>query len=152
MKPQWQISYVFEALDKTLRDILWVRYENRSDKSFGGLTVVCGGGFPQILPVIPKGTRADIVDASLNFSYLWPFFTIYELKQNMRLCNGKVSDYETDKIATFDKWLLQVGNGSFYDDTNKELIKLPFDVSMKSSNDPIRSIIVAVYPSPTKLQ
>nr|XP_009789936.1 PREDICTED: uncharacterized protein LOC104237481 [Nicotiana sylvestris] len=136
----------FEALDKTLRDILRMRYENSSDKPFGGLTVVCGGDFRQILHVIPKGTRADIVDASLNSSYLWPFFTIYELKQNMRLCNGKVSDCEADQIATFDKWLLQVGNGSFYDDINKELIKLPPDVCMKSSNDPIGSIVEAVYP------
>ncbi|XP_070044304.1 uncharacterized protein [Nicotiana tomentosiformis] len=137
----------FEALDKTLRDILRVRYENSFDKPFGGLTVVCGGDFRQILPVIPKGTPADIVDAALNSFYLWPFFIIYELKQSMRLCNGKVSDYEADQIATFDKWLLQVGNGSFYDDINKELIKLPYDVCMKSSNDPIGSIVEAVYPS-----
>ncbi|XP_075088410.1 uncharacterized protein LOC107790380 [Nicotiana tabacum] len=140
-------KFCFEALDKTLRDILRVRYENSSDKPFGGLTIVFGGDFRQILPVIPKGTRADIVDASLNSSYLWPFFTIYELKQNMRLYSGIVSDSEAAKISTFDKWLLQIGDGSFYDDINKELIKLPPYVCIKPSNDPIGSIVEAVYPS-----
>ncbi|XP_060190425.1 uncharacterized protein LOC132619585 [Lycium barbarum] len=140
-------KFCFEAMDKTLRDILRVRYENSTDKPFGGLTVVCGGDFRQILPVIPKGTRADIGDASINSSYLWPFFTIYELKKNMRLRSGKVSPSEALKIADFDKWLLQVGDGSVYDDSKKELIKIPQDVRINTSNNPICSIIEAVYPS-----
>ena len=86
-------KFCFEALDRTLRDILRLKYENSTDKPFGGLTIVFGGDFRQILPVIPKGTRADILDASLNSSCLWPFFKIYELKQNMRLCCGRVSDF-----------------------------------------------------------
>ncbi|XP_074347407.1 uncharacterized protein LOC141686261 [Apium graveolens] len=68
------------ALDKTLRDILSTRYENSRSKPFGGLKVVYGGDFFQILPVIPQGERADIIDASLNSSYLWDHFKIYELK------------------------------------------------------------------------
>ncbi|KAL8087815.1 hypothetical protein AgCh_037814 [Apium graveolens] len=47
--------YCFEALDKSLRDILSTRYEDSRSKPFGGLTVVCGGDFRQILPVIPQG-------------------------------------------------------------------------------------------------
>ncbi|KAF3623080.1 hypothetical protein FXO38_30937 [Capsicum annuum] len=140
-------KFCFEALDGTLRDILRVKYENNSDKPFGGLTVVFGGNFRQILPVIPKGTRADIIDASLNSSYLWPFLTVYQLKQNMRLCSGKVTDREAAEVTTFDKWLLQIGDGSFYDDVNNELIKLPPDICITSSNDPIDSIVEAVYPS-----
>ncbi|XP_049381178.1 uncharacterized protein LOC125845678 [Solanum stenotomum] len=78
----------FEALDRTLRDILQDRYENSAMKPFGGITFVCGGDFRQILPVIPKGTRRDIVDAALNYSQLWPYFSIYELTENMRLKSG----------------------------------------------------------------
>ncbi|XP_047267387.1 uncharacterized protein LOC124897838 [Capsicum annuum] len=46
--------YCFEALDKTLRDIL--RFEDISnlDRPFGGKTGVLGGDFRQILPVITK--------------------------------------------------------------------------------------------------
>ena len=38
-----------EALDRTLRDI------RDDDRPFGGITVVFGGDFQQILPVVPKG-------------------------------------------------------------------------------------------------
>uniref|UniRef100_A0A803PFI8 ATP-dependent DNA helicase n=1 Tax=Cannabis sativa TaxID=3483 RepID=A0A803PFI8_CANSA len=140
-------KFCFEALDKTLRDILRTRYENNSNKPFGGLTVVCGGDFRQILPVVPKGTRADIVDASLNSSYLWPYFKIYQLNQNMRLYNGSVSGSEAAKIASFDKWMLQIGDGSLYDDKEKELIKIPTDISIKPSQDPVKAIVEAIYPS-----
>uniref|UniRef100_A0A803PIG5 ATP-dependent DNA helicase n=1 Tax=Cannabis sativa TaxID=3483 RepID=A0A803PIG5_CANSA len=34
-------KYCFEALDKTLRDILRTRYENSTTKPFGGLTIIC---------------------------------------------------------------------------------------------------------------
>ncbi|KAM3264710.1 hypothetical protein P3L10_001704 [Capsicum annuum] len=65
----------------------------------------------------------------------------------MRLCSGKVIDREAAEITTFDKWLLQIGDGSFNDDVNNELIKFPPDICITSSNDPIDSIIEAVYPS-----
>ncbi|KAL9411119.1 hypothetical protein AB3S75_044830 [Citrus x aurantiifolia] len=140
-------KFCFEALDRTLRDILRTRYENSSIKPFGGLTIVCGGDFRQILPVVPKGTRADIVDASLNSSYLWPFFKIYELKQNMRLYNGSVSGSEAAKIASFDKWLLQIGDGSLYDDIDRDLVKLPSDICKKPSENLMKSIVDTIYPS-----
>ena len=47
--------YAFEALDRTLRDILGYENSAKRDKIFGGLTVLLGGDFRQILPVIPKG-------------------------------------------------------------------------------------------------
>ncbi|XP_062075050.1 uncharacterized protein LOC133779064 [Humulus lupulus] len=140
-------KFCFEALDKTLRDILRTRFENSSNKLFGGLTIVCGGDFRQILPVVPKGTRFDIVDASLNSSYLWPFFKIYELNQNMRLYNGRLTGFEAAKIASFDKWMLQIGDGSLYDDIDRQLIKLPSDIAINPSQDPMKSIIKVIYPS-----
>ncbi|XP_024965800.1 uncharacterized protein LOC112506002 [Cynara cardunculus var. scolymus] len=62
-------KFCFEALDKHLRDIFTTRFPNSNEKPFGGLTVVCGGDFRQFLPV-PKGTKGDIIDASLSSSYL----------------------------------------------------------------------------------
>ncbi|KAK1389588.1 hypothetical protein POM88_017766 [Heracleum sosnowskyi] len=118
-------KYCFEALDKTLRDILSTRYENSRSRPFGGMTVVFGGDFRQILPVIPQGSQSDIIDASLNSSYLWPYFEIYELKQNMRLRKEGISEVEAESIALFDKWLLQIGDGSMYDDAEQELIRIP---------------------------
>ncbi|KAM3238569.1 hypothetical protein P3L10_013602 [Capsicum annuum] len=78
-------KYYFEALDKTLRDIL--KFENTSnlDRPFEGKTVVLGGDFRQILPVITKGTRQDIINATLNSSFLWPHCEILKAMRNIRL-------------------------------------------------------------------
>ncbi|XP_062118001.1 uncharacterized protein LOC133831642 [Humulus lupulus] len=137
-------KFFFEALDKTLRDILRTRFENRSNKPFGGLTIVCGGNFRKILRVVPKGKRADIIDASLNSSYLWPFFKIYELNQNMRLNNGSLNGFEAAKIASFDKWMLQIGDGSLYDAIDRQLIKLPSHIAINPSLDPMKSIVEVI--------
>ena len=54
-----------EAVDRLLRDL------RSSDQPFGGVTVVFGGDFQQILPVVVRGSREDVVSASLRRSYLW---------------------------------------------------------------------------------
>ncbi|XP_074580731.1 uncharacterized protein LOC141837184 [Curcuma longa] len=63
-------KFCFEALDKSMKDIM--RFVNPLSLylPFGGKTVVFGGDFRQILPVIPKGSRQDIVHATINSSYL----------------------------------------------------------------------------------
>ncbi|KAF7807930.1 ATP-dependent DNA helicase PIF1 [Senna tora] len=63
--------HCFEALDRTLRDIMKSQNPELSQHPFGGKVVVFGGDFRQILPVIPRASRQDIVLASLNDSYLW---------------------------------------------------------------------------------
>jgi hypothetical protein len=64
----------FEALDKSLRDILRSTNEESDHKPFGGMTLVLGGDFRQILLVVPKGRREHIVNASIKRSYLWKHF------------------------------------------------------------------------------
>ncbi|XP_031124334.1 uncharacterized protein LOC116027048 [Ipomoea triloba] len=70
-------KHCFEALDKTMRDLLRFVNEDSDSKTFGGKTVVLGGDFRQILPVVPKGSRQDIVSAAINSSYLWTHCTTY---------------------------------------------------------------------------
>jgi ATP-dependent DNA helicase PIF1 len=55
-----------EALDNSMRDIM-----GQLGLPFGGKTIVFGGDFRQVLPVVRKGSRAQIVAASLRSSYLW---------------------------------------------------------------------------------
>jgi hypothetical protein len=55
-----------EALDNSLHDIM-----DRPKLPFGGMTVVFGGDFRQVLPIVRRGSRAQIVGASLRMSYLW---------------------------------------------------------------------------------
>jgi ATP-dependent DNA helicase PIF1 len=54
-------KYCFETLDRTLQDLM--SGTSKADNIFGGKVVVFGGDFRQILPVIPKGTRSEIVNS-----------------------------------------------------------------------------------------
>ncbi|XP_020242869.1 uncharacterized protein LOC109821085 [Asparagus officinalis] len=54
-----------KSVDHTMQDLLSI------DELFGGKVVVFGGDFCQVLPVIPRGTRSQTVNASLVKSYLW---------------------------------------------------------------------------------
>ena len=143
--------FCFEALDRTLRDILQNRFPNASARPFGGLTVVLGGDFRQILPVIPKGRRHDTVNAALNSSHLWAHVNVFHLKINMRLQSNVGNEVvgneaQASEILKFDEWLLQIGDGSaFYDDAN-ELVKIPVDILLQSTKNDITSIIDSVYP------
>lgn len=70
----------FEALDKNLRDIM--RVDNNPSLIFGG-KVVFGGDFRQVLLVVPRGSRFDIVHATINASYLWDHCEVLILTKNV---------------------------------------------------------------------
>ncbi|XP_052197200.1 uncharacterized protein LOC127804380 [Diospyros lotus] len=91
-----QHRHCVEAVDRTLRDIC------DSDKPFGGITVVLGGDFRQILPVIPKGIREQIVNASLRHSVLWKHIHILTLDLNMRL------NHEDRENANFANFFMEI--------------------------------------------
>ncbi|XP_022031476.1 uncharacterized protein LOC110932451 [Helianthus annuus] len=63
--------HAVEALDRTFKDVLIDKSNINSDCLFGGKVIVFGGDFRQILPVIPNGSRQQIVNASLSSSYIW---------------------------------------------------------------------------------
>lgn len=71
--------FVFESVDRTFRDILTKVNPNAHSMLFGGLTVLLGGDFRQVLPVIPKKGREDIVGASLCKSHIWQRCKVYQL-------------------------------------------------------------------------
>lgn len=74
-----QDCHAFKAMDRSLCDI------RDCDCPFGGITVVFGGDYQQILPVVVKGTREEIIEASLQHSYLWQIIEILHLQQNMHI-------------------------------------------------------------------
>jgi ATP-dependent DNA helicase PIF1 len=53
-----------EALDRTLKDL------RNNNRRFGGAMILLAGDFRQTLPVIPKSTAADELNACLKSSYL----------------------------------------------------------------------------------
>jgi hypothetical protein len=45
--------------------------------SFGGVTMLFSGDWRQILPVVPKGGKAEILNASFKTSPLWQKVIFY---------------------------------------------------------------------------
>ncbi|XP_074342490.1 uncharacterized protein LOC141680062 [Apium graveolens] len=105
-----QHRHAFECVDRFLRDIMSAIDKSRAKKPFGGITIVFGGDFMQILLVIPKASRVEVVCSTLNKSKLWESCEVFLLKQNMCLNAGN-SDFENKTITDFSKWQLAVGDG-----------------------------------------
>nr|ABA95557.1 AT hook motif-containing protein, putative [Oryza sativa Japonica Group] len=140
-------KHCFEALDKSLRDIMRFTNENSSERPFGGMTVVLGGDFRQILPVIPKGRRENIVNASIKRSYLWNHFEIIKLTENMRLSCMSNEPLEKQKVAEFAKWILHIGDGASASDEGEEWVKIPSDILLQKGQDPKETIVKSIYPN-----
>nr|GFC89472.1 hypothetical protein [Tanacetum cinerariifolium] len=100
----------YKAFDRTLRDITTGTLTKSSDHVFGEKVVVFGGDFRQILPVIPNGSRQDVMHAFLNMSYLWNECTVLKLTQNMQLCVG-CNPKDAEEINDFSEWILSIGEG-----------------------------------------
>ena len=94
---------VYEAIDRSLRDV------RQDERPFGGLTVVFSGDWRQILPVVRKGSRADVIDACFKSSPLWQHVTIKTLTRNMRIARN--AETESHEDATFAQYLLNIGEG-----------------------------------------
>lgn len=120
--------FAFEAVDRTLRDLLDVHHE-----PFGGKVVVLSGDFRQILPVVKKGTPSDTVDACLKSSELWTLFSQEHLTVNMRV-QGAANEATAAELAEFSEFLLQVGEGRHEVDPilGEDFIKLPRDMVIEN--------------------
>lgn len=95
-----QHRYAFECLDRSSRDIMKSMDPARMNMPFGGITVLLGGDFRQILPVITYGERAEIVSACITHSRLWSICKILILCKNMRL-NKSTSISEMQYVEDF---------------------------------------------------
>jgi ATP-dependent DNA helicase PIF1 len=102
-----------------LRDIL-----DKEDLPFGGKTVVFGGYFRQTLPVVRKGSWAQIIDALLRKSYIWDIMQHLRLECNMR----------AQKDPNFANFLLHIGGG--IDEVNNDgEVLLPDDLCIPYTGD-----------------
>nr|GEW56132.1 DNA helicase [Tanacetum cinerariifolium] len=105
----------FEALDRKLRDLM-----STPEIVFEGKTVILGGDFRQILPVKKEAAKEELSYASIVNSYLWPYFKVYMLIENMRLLRSDISDEQQKRSEVFAKWLLDVDNGEIGDNDQQD--------------------------------
>ncbi|XP_058747634.1 uncharacterized protein LOC131620510 [Vicia villosa] len=138
-------KFCFESLDKSLKDIMSGSTPS-CDNIFGGKVVVFGGDFRQILPVIPRGTRSDIIHATINSSYIWDHYKVLRLTKNMRLQTGATTSTAHD-IRSFSKWILKIGDGTMCEPNDGYAsISIPEEFLISSFSDPIKAIVEDTYP------
>nr|GEU95917.1 DNA helicase [Tanacetum cinerariifolium] len=96
----------FEALDRSLRDILTMPH-----RLFGGKSILLGGDFRQTLPVKKGASKMEIITSCISQSELWPHFKVFILNKDMRLSRPGVSADERNLISSFALWLMDIGDG-----------------------------------------
>ena len=102
-----QHRYGPKTLDHTLRDLFRINGQDMSQVSLlGGIIFLFVGDFRQTLPAVPRGSRAQIVNASLHKSRLWINVEVLHLTKNMHLDNAPESN-------VFAQWLLKVSQCRF---------------------------------------
>ena len=127
-------KHVAECIDRTLRDIC------SCDFPFGGKVVVFGGTFRQILPVIKRASRGDVVSAYLNRSSLWRYVKVMPLTINMRL--RKLSSQDSLEVSELCKFILRVGEGTEPEDENQ---MIHIDPRFVVPGNDISGLVSAVY-------
>lgn len=112
--------YVIEALDMSLKDI------RGNDVLFGGITILLCGDWRQILPVVPKGGRVDIVRACLKSSYLWPSIEPLTLSRNMK-AGGDLD---------FSQMLIKIGDGKeqYFPDIGSYKVKASSEIILPTTS------------------
>ncbi|XP_057747327.1 uncharacterized protein LOC130966529 [Arachis stenosperma] len=138
-------KFCFEALDRTMRDLLQHTNHSSLRLPFGGKTVVFGGDFKQILLVITKGSRQDIVNPSINSSYLWHECKLLSLTQNMRL-RSSIEDESVRERKEFAQWILDLGDGKLaHSEDRYNVVPIPPELLITNFDDPIHAIVEAIY-------
>lgn len=127
----------FEALDRTLQDL------RGNTNVMGGALILLSGDFRQTLPVMPKSTPADEINACLKRLLLWHHIRKIQLRTNMRvqLSNNK----EAERFA---QKLLQIGEGTYPIDNETGKIVLSDELcNIVNSAD---ELIEKIYPNITQ--
>ena len=125
---------MYEAIDRSLRDLLKI------DQPFGGKMFLFSGDWQQCLPVVQKGSRADIVQQTFKASVLWKHVKQYELTENMRVKNCSKDDKD------YAEYLIKIGRGQerVYPEIGEFMIKVP-DVMM-SKQDELSKFCDEIFP------
>nr|GFA59431.1 hypothetical protein [Tanacetum cinerariifolium] len=89
----------------------------------------------------------DVVNATINSSYLWEKCTILWLTVNMRLGSGS-TESEKKEIQEFTDWILEIGNGKVGGANDGEsTIVFPDNMLIPETDDDVGAIIDDTYPN-----
>jgi len=107
----------------------------------GGITIVFAGDFLQTLPVIPKGSLADIVKICLKSSGIWHEIETLPLRTNTRAHLGGSN-------SAFPAQLLKIGDGTYRNEDGY----ITIDTQVRKIVRSVETLISSVYPDLNLLQ
>lgn len=122
----------FEALNRTLQDL------RGNDTPMGGVTLVLSGDFRQTLPIIPRGTAADEINACFKQSALWPIVQKVTLTTNQRVRLHRDAD-----AGSFAQTLLTVGDGQNAVDADGFM---PISADLATTVATPESLLTKIFP------
>ncbi|KAK9689723.1 hypothetical protein RND81_09G077200 [Saponaria officinalis] len=117
------------------------RHAFEANKVFKEKTVILGGDFRKILPIVPCKGRTGII---------WSHCKVLKLVKNMRLMHGK-DEQENADIEEFSRWVLDIGDGKVpatakTGKDEKTWISIPDEMIIENTRDSVASIVEEVYP------
>ncbi|CDF40383.1 ATP dependant DNA helcase [Chondrus crispus] len=128
--------HCIETVDRSLRDLM------QTDQPFGGKFLVLAGDFRQILPVVPGGSRGQIVSVCVKASPLYRECRFLRLTENMRLADLRADPAADVEALNFPEFLLSVGEGRINGEQRPEWISLPQSVAFEHT---IRNLCLKVF-------
>ena len=120
-------KHALEAVDRIVRDIV------NKYKPMGGQTLILSRYFKQILQVVKRGTKTDHINSFLKTSVMWKNIRLMKLTKNMRVFLSNNQD-----TATFENYLLDIGNGMTQKNNGMDII--PCGNIMENKNELITTI------------
>jgi len=142
--------HVFEVVNRSLQDIMAVINPTFKFLPFGSLVVVFGGDFQLILPIVPHGTKGDVVTAALNRSSIWQHVRVFKLHTNMRVQRllaqgGAHAQADATWQQAFVDYLQHVGEGAehVYPSVGEDSILIPHN--MCCNGPTVADLIEEVY-------
>jgi hypothetical protein len=144
----------FEALDRSLKDIVFEVDNKASNVPFGGKVVVLGGDPKQILPVVENASKTQVINASIFKSYLWEGVKKLKLHKNMRLQKVQPNSFEYEELDRFSNWILDIGygrtkNNDAHDEENDKdssVVEIPEDLLLCTTGNKIDGLVRFVFP------
>ena len=147
-----QHKYYFEAVHRTLTDIC-----SDDHSLFGGVPTLFSGDFAQILPVIPRGKRADIVNANLQKSFLWPSLRVLSLRLNMRVRiddrtfrDRAIPTVRNDTVTEINNYILNRVTGTVTDFYSVDTVEAN-TTNSDSSQEPPPAELLQIFNPPSLL-
>ena len=116
-----------ECVERTLRDLM------NSEQPWGGKAVLFGGDSMQTTPVVKRASRAQIVQACIQASPLYPPMQQLKLEVNMRTDEAEVE---------FSSYLLDVGKGRIQHEDSEIQVQIPPEYLVEDLN----TLVSEIFP------